>query len=91
MDVLLYILEDNLEIRSYDSDTVNKATCMAMILAGIDIITITMTWALLLQLNHVEALKNVQQELDAQIGRDRKVNESDLKNLPYLHSVIKKP
>ncbi|XP_031390170.1 cytochrome P450 82A1-like [Punica granatum] len=78
MDVLLSILEDNPEIRSYDSDTINKkllackpSRTPAMILAGTDTITITMTWTLSLLLNHMEALKNVQQELDTQIGRDR--------------------
>ncbi|OWM80785.1 hypothetical protein CDL15_Pgr006815 [Punica granatum] len=89
MDVLLTIHEDDAEISSYDSDTINKATCMAMILAGSDTTTVTMTWALSLLLNNKAALKKVQQELDTQIGRDRQVNESDLNNLLYLHAVIK--
>ncbi|XP_031405056.1 cytochrome P450 CYP82D47-like [Punica granatum] len=89
MDVLLSILDGNAEIGSYDSDTINKAMCLTMILAGIDTTTVTMTWATSLLLNNKEALKKVQQELDTQIGRDRQVNELDLKNLPYLQSVIK--
>ncbi|XP_031377927.1 cytochrome P450 CYP82D47-like [Punica granatum] len=88
MDVLLSILGDA-EISSYDSDTINKATCMAMILAGTDTTTVTMTWAVSLLLNNKEALKKVQQELDGQIGKDRQVNESDLQNLPYLQAIIK--
>ncbi|OWM72106.1 hypothetical protein CDL15_Pgr017989 [Punica granatum] len=89
MDVLLSNLDGNAEISSYDSDTINKALCLTMILAGTDTTIVTMTWATSLLLNHKEALKKVQQELETQIGRDRQVNESDLKNLPYLHSVIK--
>ncbi|PKI45485.1 hypothetical protein CRG98_034140 [Punica granatum] len=70
MDVLLSILGDA-EISSYDSDTINKATCMQMILAGTDTTTVTMTWAISLLLNNKEALKKIQHDLDAQIGKDR--------------------
>ncbi|PKI45495.1 hypothetical protein CRG98_034150 [Punica granatum] len=78
MDVLLSILEDNPEIRSYDSDTINKKLLAYTI-------TITMTWTLSLLLNHMEALKNVQQELDTQIGRDRLYLAGPL---PVLHEAI---
>ncbi|KAF5468356.1 hypothetical protein F2P56_012515 [Juglans regia] len=60
-----------------------------LILAGTDTTTVTMTWALSLLLNNREALKKAQQELDLQIGRDRLVMESDVKNLLYLQAVIK--
>lgn len=60
-----------------------------MILAASDTTTVTLIWALSLLLNHKEALKKAQQELDAQIGMDRRIRESDLKNLPYLHAIIK--
>ncbi|OWM80796.1 hypothetical protein CDL15_Pgr006826 [Punica granatum] len=89
IDVLLTIHEDDAEISGYDSDTINKAACLAMIVAGSDTTIVTMTWTLSLLLNNKEALKKIQQELDTQIGRDREVNESDLNNLLYLHAVIK--
>ncbi|PKI39118.1 hypothetical protein CRG98_040494 [Punica granatum] len=73
MDVLLSNLDGNAEISSYDSDTINKAMCLAMILAGTDTTTVTMTWATSLLLNNKETLKKVQQELDTQIGRDRQI------------------
>lgn len=60
-----------------------------MILAGTETTMVSMTWALSLLLNNREALKKAQQELDDQIGRDRRVNESDLKNLPYIQAIIK--
>lgn len=50
---------------------------------------VTMAWALSLLLDHKETLQKAQQELDTQVGKDRQVNESDLKNLPYLQAVIK--
>ncbi len=73
----------------------DNLTCIHIIADGdfscTDTTTITMTCALSLLLNHKEALKTVQQEIEVQIGRDRQLNESDLKNLPYLHAVIKEP
>jgi cytochrome P450 len=61
----------------------------ALILAGTDTTTVTMTWSLSLLLNNGEALKKAQQELDVQIGRERQVNESDMKNLVYLQAILK--
>ncbi|KAG6618172.1 hypothetical protein CIPAW_15G068400 [Carya illinoinensis] len=61
----------------------------ALILGGTDTTMVTMTWALSLLLNNREALKKAQQELDLQIGRDRLVMESDMKNLVYLQAIIK--
>ncbi|EOY14637.1 Cytochrome P450, putative [Theobroma cacao] len=73
-----------------DPDTINKATCLTLILAAEETITIAMTWALSLLLNNRDTLKKVQQELDTQVGKDRLlVTESDTKNLVYLQSVIK--
>lgn len=60
-----------------------------MVLAASDTTIVTLTWALSLLLNHGEALKKAQRELDALVGKDRRVSESDLKNLPYLQAVIK--
>ncbi|KAF5468366.1 hypothetical protein F2P56_012523 [Juglans regia] len=89
MDVMLSIVDDSEEISSYDGDTITKATCLTLILAGTDTTTVTMTWALCLLLNNREALKKAQLELDLQVGRDRLVMESDVKNLVYLQAVIK--
>ena len=60
-----------------------------MILGGFDTTTVTMTWALCLLLNNKEALKKAQVELDEQVGRERQVKETDLKNLPYLQAIVK--
>ncbi|KAG2666516.1 hypothetical protein I3760_15G065600 [Carya illinoinensis] len=89
MDVMLSIVIDSEEISSYEADAITKATCLTLILAGTDTTTVTMTWALSLLLNNQETLKKAQQELDLQIGRDRLVMESYLKNLVYIQAVIK--
>jgi cytochrome P450 len=61
----------------------------ALIVAGVDTTATTLTWILSLLLNNQEALKKAQQELDVQIGRERQVKESDIKNLVYLQAIIK--
>lgn len=40
-------------------------------------------------LNNTNILKRAQDELDIHIGRDRHVEESDIKNLVYLHAIVK--
>ncbi|KAE9463466.1 hypothetical protein C3L33_04604, partial [Rhododendron williamsianum] len=60
-----------------------------MILAGSDTTTAAMIWALSLLLNHNKYLKLVQQELDMHVGRERWVEESDIKDLIYLQAVVK--
>ncbi|KAL5547149.1 hypothetical protein UlMin_006836 [Ulmus minor] len=89
MDVMLSILEGEENISSFDADTIIKANCMALLFAGSDTTMITMIWALSLLLNNREALKKAQQELELHVGRERQVNESDMKNLVYLQAVIK--
>ena len=60
-----------------------------MILAGADTTAVTLTWALSLLLNNKDVLKKTQAELDAMVGKERQVEESDLKNLVYLQAVLK--
>ncbi|KAK4797281.1 hypothetical protein SAY86_029607 [Trapa natans] len=89
MDVMLSILKDDQGIESYDADTVIKTSCLNLIVAGSDTTLVTLIWTLSLLLNQKEALKKAQQELDAQVGKDRRIRESDLKNLPYVNAIIK--
>ncbi|MED6182740.1 hypothetical protein PIB30_031491 [Stylosanthes scabra] len=73
----------------HDVDTIIKATCVTLILAGTDTKTGTLTWALALLLNNRHALNKVVHELDTQVGKNRTVEETDLKNLVYLQAVVK--
>ena len=62
----------------------------ALILAGTDTTTGTVTWALSLLLNNCDVLNKSIDELDGQIGSERMaVEETDLKNLVYLQAIIK--
>ncbi|XVE94795.1 hypothetical protein REPUB_Repub02eG0040200 [Reevesia pubescens] len=86
MDVMLSILTD---AEKHDADTINKATCLGLILAASDTTMVTLTWALSLLLNNRHALKKAQEELDIHVGKDKLVEESDIKNLVYLHAIVK--
>ncbi|KGN59913.1 cytochrome P450 CYP82D47 [Cucumis sativus] len=90
MDVMISSVEDDDgEQLNYDADTIIKATCLNVILGGFDTTAVTMSWALSLLLNNENALKKAQHELDEQVGRERQVKETDLKNLPYLQAIVK--
>ncbi|KAK3015138.1 hypothetical protein RJ639_006288 [Escallonia herrerae] len=60
-----------------------------LIAGGGDTTTVMLIWALSLLLNNRHALKRTQDELDAHIGKDRQVNDSDINNLVYLQAVVK--
>ncbi|KAJ4954982.1 hypothetical protein NE237_011765 [Protea cynaroides] len=74
---------------SHDRDTIIKATILALITAGSETTSLSLTWALSLLLNNRHVLKKAQRELDSHVGRDRHVEESDIKNLIYLHAIVK--
>ncbi|KAF9591109.1 hypothetical protein IFM89_002064 [Coptis chinensis] len=88
MDVLMSILEHK-KISEYDNDTVNKSACLSIVTGGADTTMVTLTWILSLLLNNKHALKKAQDELDRHVGKDRHVEESDIKNLVYLQAIVK--
>lgn len=58
-------------------------------MGGTDTTSVALQWSLAELLNHPEALKKLQGEIDNIVGLNRLVEESDVPNLPYLHAVIK--
>ncbi|KAI3767271.1 hypothetical protein L2E82_17363 [Cichorium intybus] len=77
------------EFPGFDHDTIIKSTCEQLLVAGVDTTSVTLTWALALLLNNPKALETAQDEIDKHVGRERLVEESDLKNLLYLDAIIK--
>ena len=59
-----------------------------MLVAGTDTSAGTTEWALSLLLNPPDALRKAQAEIDARVGHDRLLDESDIADLPYLRCVI---
>ncbi|KAI3821087.1 hypothetical protein L1987_08644 [Smallanthus sonchifolius] len=77
------------ELYGFSTDEIVKATCLVLFAAATDTMTATLTWALALLINNPLVLKKAQQELENHVGRDRKVEESDMSNLVYLEAIIK--
>jgi len=57
--------------------------------AGTDTSALTLEWAMAQLLTHPEAMLKARAEIDANVGRSRLVEESDMTNLPYLQCVVK--
>ncbi|KDP29948.1 hypothetical protein JCGZ_18517 [Jatropha curcas] len=89
MDVLMSALDDENTLFTQDAGTINKATCLSLILAASDIVRAALTWTLSLILNNPNVLKKAKQELYTHIGQDRQVQDSDVKNLVYLQAIVK--
>ncbi|XP_062203791.1 flavonoid 3'-monooxygenase CYP75B3 [Phragmites australis] len=71
------------------TETDIKALLLNLFTAGTDTTSSTVEWALAELIRHPDVLKKAQQELDAVVGRDRLVSETDLPRLTYLTAVIK--
>ncbi|GJN13178.1 hypothetical protein PR202_ga31522 [Eleusine coracana subsp. coracana] len=71
------------------TETDIKALLLNLFTAGTDTTSSTVEWALAELVRHPDVLNKAQQELDAVVGRDRLVSESDLPRLAYLMAVIK--
>ncbi|KAI3785522.1 hypothetical protein L1987_44641 [Smallanthus sonchifolius] len=91
IEVLINILQgaSEDEFNGVDHDAVIKSTCQQLLSAGLDTTAVTLTWALSLLLNNPKALEIAQHEIDEHVGKDRLVEESDMKNLVYLDAIIK--
>ncbi|KAF2305851.1 hypothetical protein GH714_008449 [Hevea brasiliensis] len=86
--VMLSVMDDG-KISANEIDNIIKGTCFSLILGGNDTNVVTLTWALSLLLNNRIVLKKAQDELDIQVGKHQRVEESDVKNLVYLQAIVK--
>ncbi|KAH7863942.1 hypothetical protein Vadar_023858 [Vaccinium darrowii] len=89
MDVLLSLFPGDGVAYGHSYSNIIKGTALSLILGGSDTTTASMTWALSLLLNHNKYIKLIQQELDMHVGRERWVEESDIKDLIYLQASVK--
>ncbi|XP_076931534.1 cytochrome P450 CYP82D47-like [Bidens hawaiensis] len=81
--------EINEDLYGLSTDNIVKATSLAIFAGATDTTTATLTWALSLLVDNPLVLKKAQQELEKHVGRERKVEESDMHNLVYLQAIIK--
>ncbi|XP_022935740.1 cytochrome P450 82A3-like [Cucurbita moschata] len=89
MDALISLYNGKEIEGYYDGDTITKATTLNMFAGGTESTTVTLTWAMSLLLNNPHVLEKAWQELDAVVGRERRVTEDDVGKLVYLQAIIK--
>ncbi|GKU97640.1 hypothetical protein SLEP1_g10760 [Rubroshorea leprosula] len=72
----------------YCTDQIIKGLALVLIFAGTDTSAITLEWAMANLLNHPDVLKKARDEIDAQVGDERLMDETDVPNLHYLQNII---
>ena len=58
-------------------------------MAGSGSTSLHLTWLLSILLNNKHALNQAQEELDLKVGRERWVDDHDIKDLVYLQAIVK--
>nr|BAF96951.1 flavone synthase II [Iris x hollandica] len=85
--VLVELQKSNRESNN-DEEFMIKPLIISLLQAGTDTSSDTIEWAMSLLLNNRDKLKKARDEIDARVGKERLLRESDLPNLPYLQCVI---
>ena len=60
-----------------------------MFVAGMETTASTLEWAMSELLRHPHAMERLQEEIHSIVDKQRKVNESDVANMKYLHCVVR--
>ncbi|XP_006382522.3 cytochrome P450 76A2 [Populus trichocarpa] len=89
LDVILEFRGDGVEEPSRFSSTTINVIVFEMFTAGTDTTTSTLEWAMAELLHNPKVLKTVQSELRSTIGPNKKLEDKDVENLPYLKAVIR--
>jgi cytochrome P450 len=89
LDVLLEFRGNGVEEPpTFSSRTINVIV-FEMFTAGTDTTTSTLEWAMAELLHNPITLRKVQEELRTTLGSDKKLEEKDIENFPYLKAVVK--
>lgn len=59
------------------------------IIAGSYTTSVSIEWAIAELLHYPHFMKRAQGEIDSVVGKDRLVDEQDIKNMPFLQAIIK--
>ncbi|XP_020095830.1 cytochrome P450 81E8-like [Ananas comosus] len=82
------LLESQKQDPDFYTDETIEALAFSLLAGGTDTTSNTIEWTMSLLLNNPEALRKAATEIDARVGTDHLVEESDIANLPYLHCII---
>ncbi|VAI68971.1 unnamed protein product [Triticum turgidum subsp. durum] len=76
-----------------DGETITEVNIKGLIFdmftAGTDTSSIIVEWAMAEMINNPSIMARAQEEMDRVIGRNRRIEESDIANLPYLQAICK--
>ncbi|XP_047271436.1 flavonoid 3'-monooxygenase CYP75B137 isoform X2 [Capsicum annuum] len=86
---VLLKLKDETDAKMPLSMTELKALLMDMVVAGTDTTSNTVEFAMAEIMNKPDVLRKLQQELEIVVGKDNIVEESHIRQLPYLYAVMK--
>ncbi|CAK8537675.1 unnamed protein product [Lathyrus sativus] len=92
VDILLSTMHQNVDLENEQNHVTNrtniKAVLVDMILAGIDTSSTVIEWLLSELLRNPRVMKNLQDEIQNEVGFMRMVEEKDLKKFSYLDMVV---
>ncbi|OIT38992.1 cytochrome p450 82c4 [Nicotiana attenuata] len=66
-----------------------RATIFSLVLDATETLALHIKWVMALLINNKLEMKKAQEEIDTIVGKDRWVEESDIKNLVYLQAIVK--
>nr|GMC47489.1 cytochrome P450 83B1-like [Ipomoea batatas] len=89
IDILLGLMEENSSSGNNLTLDHIKAVLMNVFVAGMDTSAIVIVWAMTALMKDPRVMNIVQQEIRGFIGKKGKVNEDDIKQLPYFRAVVK--
>nr|ABC69374.1 CYP82M1v3 [Nicotiana tabacum] len=90
IDAMLKVTQLN-EFKAYgfSQATVIKSTVLSLILDGNDTTAVHLIWVMSLLLNNPHVMKQGQEEIDMKMGKERWIEDTDIKNLVYLQAIVK--
>ncbi|PHU15726.1 hypothetical protein BC332_16931 [Capsicum chinense] len=89
IDIMLTELDKDDFQYGYSRETIIKATMLTIVSDATHTTAVHLIWIIACLLNNKQVLEKVQEEIDTKVGRDRWVEDSDIKNLIYFQATIK--
>ncbi|KAL0660017.1 hypothetical protein Bca4012_080602 [Brassica carinata] len=89
MILIMEIFKTDKVLSLDDAHATIKALSLNLVLSGSETSIVVLVWAVSLLVNNPNVLRKAQEELDRTIGKERVVEESDIKDLVYIQAIIK--
>ncbi|CAH2077559.1 unnamed protein product [Thlaspi arvense] len=89
MFLLMEIFKRDKNLGLDDIHATIKALSLNLVLSGSETSIVVLVWAVSLLVNNPDVLRKAHEELDRTIGKERVVEESDIKDLVYIQAIVK--